>query len=176
MTTGDYLDTDEYRYKREVHYGKVCEPPAPYYSHQQVVFRIARILAEHVEARGLGEVAIAPVDVILDAEQALIVQPDVLFIAEARRSIIRKQVWGPPDLVVEVISDGSWYFDRGQKRCWYREHGVRECWMVDGSGVQVFVSDFTRTPSTERTYRGIDSITSAVLPDLQATVFGLLLT
>src|SRR5437868_2421143 len=82
MTTNEYLyDTEETRRKRELHYGVIREPPAPFFSHQQVVLHIARLLCSHVEPRRLGRVAIAPVDVILDPWSSLIVQPDVLFIA-----------------------------------------------------------------------------------------------
>src|SRR5436309_5849966 len=101
MRMKEYLDTEETNRKRELHYGVLREPPAPYFTHQQLVLHVARLLCDHVEPRRLGRVAVAPVDVILDAEQALVVQPDVLFISEARTSIVRNQVWGPPDLVVE---------------------------------------------------------------------------
>ena len=60
----------------------------------------------------LGRVAIAPVDVILDRERALVLQPDVLFVATERLGIIRDQVWGAPDLVVEVMSPGTEQRDR----------------------------------------------------------------
>lgn len=176
MTTNEYLyDTSETRRKRELHHGIVREPPAPYFTHQELVLRVARILGGHVDARRLGKVAIAPVDVILDAEQALIVQPDVLFIATARSSIIRNQVWGAPDLVVEVLSESNHVHDRGQKLEWYRTHGVRECWLVDHLNEQVWVVDFTVTPPVERSSRGPQAIRSTVLPELQTTAFGVFL-
>src|SRR6476619_1792838 len=105
MTTKEYLDgTYETNRPRELARGMVREPPSPFYGHQHIVLRIARLLADHAEPRGLGRVCIAPLDVVLDAENALILQPDVLFVAESRVSIIRNQVWGAPDLVVEVFS------------------------------------------------------------------------
>jgi len=65
--------------------------------------------------------------VVLDRERALIVQPDVLFVAHDRLSIIRDQVWGAPDLVAEVLSIGTEAHDRIDKVAWYRQYGVREC-------------------------------------------------
>src|SRR4029453_16280436 len=149
-----YLGTPETNRKRELHHGQVCEPPAPYFSHQQLVLRVARLLCDHVEPRKLGQVAIAPGDVILDAEAALGVQPDVLFIAEARTSIIRNQVWGAPDLVVEVLSGSNHGYDRGQKLKWYAEHGARECGLVEPLDEQLLIIDFSTTPPDERLAKG----------------------
>src|SRR3989442_12115104 len=87
MTTFEYLDTDETNNRRELAYGVLREPPAPFFSHQAIVLRVARILCEHVESLGLGQVAISPLDVILDLEKDLVVQPDVMFISNERRPI-----------------------------------------------------------------------------------------
>lgn len=73
MTTNECLyDTEESNRIRELALGMVREPPAPFYSHQHVVLKIARLLSEHVESRSLGSVAVAPVDVILDQSATLI--------------------------------------------------------------------------------------------------------
>src|SRR2546422_7693702 len=99
MTTDEYLyDTEETNRIRELAMGVLREPPAPFFSHQSLVLRLARIWADHVEPRKLGRVAVAPVDVVLDRARALVVQPDVLFVSAERLSIIRNQVWGAPDL------------------------------------------------------------------------------
>jgi len=86
--------------------------------------------------------AIAPVDVILDRERALVLQPDVLFVATERLGIIRDQVWAP-DLVVEGPSPGTERRDRAQKLEWFRQYGVRECWLVDPRQELVTVVDLT---------------------------------
>jgi Uma2 family endonuclease len=111
----------------------VNEPPAPFFSHQALVLRVAKVWSDHVEPRGLGLVAIAPVDVVLDRDRDLILQPDVLFVSTARLSIIRDQIWGPPDLVAEVLSHSTQHCDRGDKLDWYQQYGVRECWLVDST-------------------------------------------
>jgi Uma2 family endonuclease len=177
VTADEYLyDTDETTRRRELAYGMVREPPAPFFSHQALVLRVAKIWSDHVEPRQLGRVAVAPVDVVLDHEQSLIVQPDVLFIATARLSIIRNQVWGPPDLVAEVLSHSTENRDRTEKLEWYRTYGVRECWLVDLHNDRVTVVEFHReaTP-TARVVRGTDAIVSSVLPELELTGFGLFL-
>src|SRR3954469_13932251 len=122
MTADEYLyETDETNRRRELVLSRVREPPAPFFSHQSLVLRVAKVWCDHVEARGLGRVAVAPVDVVLDVTRDLIVQPDVLFVATERLSIISDQLWGAPDLVAEVLSSTNGRHDRTRKREWYRE-------------------------------------------------------
>jgi Uma2 family endonuclease len=130
---------------------------------------VARIWSDHVERRRLGRVAIAPLDVVLDKERALILQPEVLFISTPRLSIIRDEVWGPPDLVAEVVSHGTEKHDRGEKLLWYRQYGVRECWIVNGYTDTVTVVDFAGPSPVYRTAKDHDAIRSTILPDLTAT-------
>lgn len=166
LSTIEYLNTNETTRPRELAYGFLREPPSPFFSHQRLVVRIVRLLSEHVEPRKLGEVVVSPLDVILDRERALIVQPDVLFVSTPRLSIMRNQVWGAPDLVVEVLSPGSEAHDRGEKLGWYRQYGVRECWLVDAFASQVVVVDFTGPEPTRRVASGTDPIRSTVFADL----------
>ena len=149
---------------RELAYGIVREPPSPFFSHQQVVIKIVRLLADYVERAKLGAVGVAPLDVILDEERALIVQPDVLFVSAERMSIIDKQVWGGPDLVVEVLSAGTALHDRTKKLGWYRQYGVRECWLVETSGDRLIVIDFTGATPDTRAFTRPEPIESSVLP------------
>lgn len=173
MTTNEYLyDTEETNRIRELAAGFLREPPAPFFSHQSLVLKVARLLGDHAEPRRLGRVAVAPVDVILDRERALIVQPDVLFVATERLSIIRNQVWGAPDLVAEVLSFSTENRDRGEKLEWYRHYGVRECWLVDLGREQLTIVDFTGASPVERVARGVGTVRSTVLPQLEVSGYG----
>jgi Uma2 family endonuclease len=167
MTTYDYLGGAETNRRRELAYGVLRDPPAPFFSHQEVVFRVALLLQGHVEPRGLGRVGLSPIDVVLDAGRALVLQPDVLFVATGRLSIIRDQVWGAPDLVVEVLSPGTESRDRHEKLGWYRQYGVREYWIVDLTGERVTVVDFATGLPQPRDFDGLDKIRSALLPEFQ---------
>jgi Uma2 family endonuclease len=168
MTTYDYLDGEETNRRRELAYGVLREPPAPFFSHQEVVFRVALLLQSHVEPRGLGRIGLAPVDVVLDAELSLVVQPDILFVTTGRLSIIRDQVWGAPDLVVEVLSPGSESRDRQEKLGWYRQYGVREYWIVDLTRERVIVVDFSSGASESRVFDRADAVRSTMLPEFSA--------
>jgi Uma2 family endonuclease len=174
VTANEYLaDMNETNRIRELAMGVLREPPAPFFSHQTVVLKIARLWSDHVDPTQLGRVAVAPVDVVLDRERALIVQPDVLFVSTERLSIIHDQVWGAPDLVAEVLSPGTEHYDRGEKLGWYRQYGIRECWLVDVHLEQVTVVDFTGPFPVHRIARGNDAIRSSVLPALDAPAISL---
>ena len=173
MTADEYLyGTDETNRPHELAHSVVREPAAPFFSHQVLVLRIATLWRDYVEPRRLGRVAAAPVDVVLDRERALIVQPDVLFVSTPRLSIVRNQVWGPPDLVAEVLSERTKRRDRNEKLDWYRRYGVRECWLVDPFAETVAVFDFAGPSPVIREAHGTTAIMSTVLPDLEASGFG----
>jgi Uma2 family endonuclease len=163
MRTDDYLSGPEELRRRELVWGVVREPPSPFASHQRVTARITALLDCHVRQHDLGTVLAAPMDVVLDHERELVVQPDVMFISHARAGIIRDFVRGAPDLVVEVSSRGTERYDRTDKVRWYRACGVREYWLVDPLQGRVSVLDLS--PGGSRlTVRGDQGIRSGVLP------------
>ena len=59
--------------------GKMVMSPAPFASHQKVVFRFSRLRDELVTLAKLAEVFTAPLFMVLTPRQ--VVQPDVLFIS-----------------------------------------------------------------------------------------------
>jgi len=169
QTVGTYLAGRETLRRRELVWGWAREPAAPRWGHQEIVTRITVLLYQHVHQRRLGRVCASPIDVVLDEARALVVQPDVVFVSNDRAGIIRGQVWGAPDLVVEVESPGTWRRDRVWKRRWYRQYGVREYWLIDPVGRSVTVLTFpVRGRVRRRSFRGRASIESAVLPGLRA--------
>jgi Uma2 family endonuclease len=152
----------------ELVYGVVREPPAPQYGHQRVVTHLGALLDDHVRSRGLGEVCVSPVDVVLDAVRALVLQPDIVFLASPVEHLVDGRIWGGPDLVVEVLSPGTAQRDRTTKLRWYREHGVRECWIVDPIRAAVEVVRLA-APVARRTFTGRSRVRSAVLADWDVT-------
>ena len=141
FSTDDYFSLPETNRPSELIYGFVREPPAPMYGHQRVVGQLFYLLKMHVEENKLGEVCVAPIDVVLDAAAALVVQPDVIFVTKARASIIRHHIVGAPDMVIEVLSPGTEHRDRTLKLAWYRRYGVRECWIANPHARTIDVVD-----------------------------------
>ena len=125
------LPDDGKRY--EILDGDLQVSPSPKPIHQRVVFRLSRLLALHIDRLGLGEVFVAPLDVVLtDAD---VVQPDIVYVARQNASIITADnIRGVTDLVVEVLSETNPELDTRDKRQVYARCGVPFYWLVDPWG------------------------------------------
>lgn len=128
FTYEDYLKTpDDVRY--ELIEGELLMTPSPVPRHQRISRKIEFILEKFVTENDLGEIFYAPCDVYLDDEN--VVQPDILFISKDRANIIgEKNIQGPPDLVIEILSENTAYRDLVQKKKLYARFGVKEYWIV----------------------------------------------
>jgi Uma2 family endonuclease len=175
MTTAEYLRTPESLVPTELIYGnlRVAESPLP--RHQAVVLDLAMALTPHVQERALGQLWIAPLDVILDAERALIVQPDLFFISNERSYILTDRVRGAPDLVIEVLSPHPRVGKLGERIGWFQEYGVRECWLIHQLEYRVEVLNFAGTKVIERaSFDHRRPIRSRVLPEFDRTLGSML--
>jgi Uma2 family endonuclease len=129
-TEADYFalpDTNRYI---ELSEGELIMPPHPTETHQRIVGDVYVMLRSFVEHHHLGTVRLGKIR-----------EPDILFVAQEHSDRIGEQVYGPPDLVVEVLSPGTWRADRHEKFSEYAQAGVGEYWMVDPDActVEVFV-------------------------------------
>ena len=123
-----YRLDDDQRY--EIIDGNLLMAPAPDTWHQSWIGELYTILRNHVRKRNLGKVFVAPVDVVLDAENT--VQPHLVFVAAANLGIIQQRaIFGVPDLLIELISPSSVRRDRYDKKELYGRFGVKEYWIGD---------------------------------------------
>ncbi len=138
-TEANYFALPETNRYVELSAGEMIMPPHPTHTHQLTVGHLYRSLHTHVAERELGVVQIAPLPVRLWPDK--IREPDVLFVSREHADRIGEQFYGPPDLVMEVLSPGTWRTDRLEKMVEYAQAGVGEYWMVDpeASTIEVFV-------------------------------------
>lgn len=130
LTYEDYclLPDDGRRY--EILEGELFATPSPSRAHDRFVGNLFVILYTYLRERSVGEVFIAPFDVIL--EKTAVVVPDLLFVSRERLGIVTDRgVEGPPDLIMEILSSGTARRDRVEKAQLYARHGVRHYWLVD---------------------------------------------
>ena len=55
----------------------------------------------------------------------------MLFIANENKHIIKNTIFGAPDLVVEVLSTSTAYYDWEEKIEIYAKYGVKEYWIIN---------------------------------------------
>lgn len=166
MTTADYFHTPETVLPAELAFGIMHVADAPTPRHQSAVFDLALALERHVGERDLGRVWISPLDVVLDYDRALIVQPDLMFISTAREIIVQDRVRGAPDLVIEVLSPSPRIGKTEEHVAWFARYGVRECWLVHTTRRDVTVITFDAGRIRHRhVHAATDPIRSRVLPE-----------
>ncbi len=108
--------------------GKLVMTPAPNPEHQMVLANIFDSL--RMFTKNIGLALCAPVDVFLDDENAF--QPDLIFISRENLGIIKEDgIYGPPDLVIEILSPSTAHYDLREKFRVYERSGVKEYWIVD---------------------------------------------
>lgn len=166
MTVDEYFHTPETVLPAELAFGLLHVADAPTPRHQSAVLDLALALDRHVRERNLGRVWISPLDVVLDHDRALVVQPDVMFISTMREAIVQDRVRGAPDLAIEVLSPHPRIGRTEQHIKWFAEYGVRECWLVHTIRRDVTVIAFDEGRVRHRhVYAGRAPIRSHVLPD-----------
>lgn len=137
MTYADYLKIqDNNRY--EILNGELYMVPAPSTDHQGVSRNLEFLIWNFVKEKGLGKVFYAPIDVVFDDDEVF--QPDIVFIKSERQGIISKNaIQGVPDLVVEIVSPSSAFYDTVEKKEIYRKYGVKEYWLIfpDEKGIEI---------------------------------------
>jgi Uma2 family endonuclease len=177
MTTAEYLQTEETVLPRELAHGVLRVAESPSATHQRVVRELAMALVPFVRERNLGEVFFAPMDVILDADAALVVQPDLLFVSDGRSNIVTDRVYGAPDLAVEVLSPHPRVGRLEERVGWFANYGVRECWLARVPEKQLVVLTFNSgIVVNQALFSGSQPIVSGVLTGLSLTplqIFGL---
>ena len=170
LTTFDYLRMPETLLPQELVYGLVRDSPGPPPSHQAIVGEIYWKLRAHLERTRAGKAWVSPIDVVLDRERGLVVQPDLIVVMNDRLHIVTDRVWGAPDLVIEVLSPHLRIGRLEERIEWFAQYGVRECWTVLEGVRQIEVISFERGRVSQRDLVAPDErIRSSVLPDVGLT-------
>lgn len=119
--------------------GELIMTPSPVPYHQIISRKIGFELVKFIEERKIGEVIYAPMDVYLSETETY--QPDIIFISNERLNIIgEKKIEAAPDLVIEILSESTAYYDLRHKKRVYEKTGVKEYWIVDPieKGIEVY--------------------------------------
>ncbi len=146
--------------------GELIMTPSPFTEHQAISRNLGMIIANHVRKNKLGYVYYAPIDVYLDNRNAY--QPDIIFISNKNRDIIKKTgIDGSPDLVVEILSQSNAYYDKKVKKEVYERSGVTEYIIIDPKAKNINI--FRRTAGGSKKFDEILSVKykDKAVPDIK---------
>jgi Uma2 family endonuclease len=130
LTYEDYLAMPDDGRRYEILDGEVAVSASLATLHQRIVGNFYWLLRRHVEPRGLGEVFIAPLTVIL--ANTTVVEPDLVYVDTAHAGLVTDRgIRGAPTLAIEVLSPSTATNDRGPKFQLYARYGVPYYWIAD---------------------------------------------
>ncbi len=166
-TYEDLLKTPEDGKRYEIIQGELVMSAAPFLIHQAIIGNLYEVLRKHAKENDLGRVYFSPVDVVLSEINVL--EPDLLFVSHENSKIItEKNIQGAPDLVIEVLSPSTAYYDLIGKKEIYEHYGVLEYWIVDPKRqtLELFASKDGKFELAQKLEQN-GSAKSGILPNLR---------
>jgi Uma2 family endonuclease len=166
----DACPDDNNRY--ELIEGELFVSRAPGIPHQRVLHNLQMELGSYLKENPVG-ILVPGTGAIFSDYDAVI--PDLVFVRNDRWAEVTsdQKIISAPDIVVEIVSPGTENRrrDLSVKRQLYAKYGVREYWIVDSENQSVLILHLrNRTLEEIVTLRGIDEITSPLLPGFQLKV------
>jgi len=128
-TEADYFRLPETNRIIELSEGRLIITPSPTEQHQTVLGNLFVIMRTHVLSNKLGKIIMSPMDTRL--WEGKVRQPDIVFMSNEHLDRTTEKTWGVPDLVVEILSEGTAKVDKEDKYLEYQKAGVQEYWIVD---------------------------------------------
>lgn len=169
LTYEDFVRFPDDGQRHELIDGEHVVTPSPNTTHQRVATRLCALLWSVVRTHQLGQVFVAPFDVVFSEFD--VVEPDLLFISRARVTSVLTDanVQGASDLVVEIGSPSTRQRDETTKRRLYERFGVAEYWVVDPEldAIKVYrLADGRFTRVAELALERGEALTSSLFPGL----------
>jgi len=128
-TEADYFRLPEINQIVELSEGRLIITPSPTEQHQRISAKMFSLIWNYALSNNVGDVRYSPLDVKL--YEGVVREPDIIFMSNEHRDRIADTYWGVPDLVVEILSEGTARIDREEKYLEYQQAGVLEYWIVD---------------------------------------------
>ena len=128
-TVKDYLNLQE-GIPYQLIEGELIMTPSPITRHQVIARNIFRKVDNFVHQNKLGYTYFAPIDIYLN--DVNVYQPDIVFVAEKNKDIIKeKGIFGSPDMIIEILSPATAYYDLKTKKNVYEKGNVLEYIIID---------------------------------------------
>lgn len=149
--------------------GKIYDMAPPNLRHQELLFALARKIADHIDSKnGKCKVILAPFAVFLTNDNQTYVEPDISVICD-KSKLDDHGCNGAPDFIIEVVSPSSRRMDYTIKHGKYAEAGVREYWIVDPAKKRTTVYRYEEDPAP-MLFSFEQTITVGIYKDLNITI------
>ncbi len=167
LTYEDYCLLPDDGRRHEIIDGEHYVNPSPNTKHQTALANLFYALMHHVREHRGGRVFSAPYDVVLSTFD--VVEPDIIFVSEARKHIITEaNIKGAPDLVIEILSPSTRKYDEIVKLKRYDAMGIPEYWIVDPENESVKI--FRHTSRGFALAPAADHLTTPLIPGFSVSV------
>lgn len=127
----------------ELSNGVLIVTPGPNPRHQEVAFRVGRLLDDH---RLPSQRILIETDLFIRDDT--VKRPDIQVVDKAL--IVGQRITGTPALVVEVASPSTSIFDQTEKRLVYAQAGIPAYWLVDPAAQTITVLELSGDVYVER--------------------------
>ena len=154
-------------------------PPSPSRKHQQVLGGLVVQFTNYFHLTGRKqEVYMTPFDVRLpssaginDDDITTVVQPDIFVVCNLEK-LDDRGCFGAPDLIVEITSPSTAFYDQKVKLELYERTGVKEFWIIQPVDKTVMVFRLTDTGAygCPEMYGRCDLVPVSLLGDLRVTL------
>jgi Uma2 family endonuclease len=169
LTYDDFVLFPDDGKRHELIDGEHYVTPSPNMKHQAVSGTLHGLIWNYLKQHAVGKVYPAPLDVVFSHFD--VVEPDLLYVSEARREVLTAtNVQGAPDLVVEIGSPSTRRRDEKLKHQLYERFNVTEYWVVDPDVdvVRVYrLQDGRYLRAQELSLDHGDVLTTPLLPGLE---------
>src|ERR1043165_4659121 len=158
------------RLKLELIAGVLFLSPSPDHIHDDVVSRLNRCLAIHLDATADRGGLYVPRAAIWTNTQTHL-EPDLFYVSAEFEARLDPERRTTADLVIEVISPGSAIYDRNTKAETYGALGVGELWLIDETAQTVEVRRQTGEGFDDgKMFSRGEQIESTLFPTLKLSV------
>jgi Uma2 family endonuclease len=168
LTYADYVGLPDDGLRHEIIDGEHYVSPSPSVRHQQISGRLFYLIQQYLHADPIGSIFYAPLDALLSEFD--IVVPDLIYVSNDRsRYLTSKNLQGPPDLVIEILSPSTARRDQKLKRDLYERVGVQEYWLLDPvrDVINVYRAESGSTFAPPVEYAKTAILTSLLFPGLE---------
>lgn len=151
--------------------GELVMSPAPQTDHQRAIGKVHYLIQSYLSGHHCGEIFLSSIDVKFSDNE--VYQPDIVYVAKENLDIVKNWgIDGVPDLIIEVLSASTAYYDLTHKRHVYENFGVKDYLIIDPieRTAELFLLQPDGKFLSQGLLRGTGKISLSTLPSLSMRV------